>query len=73
VSATPARPASRVALQVYDRERFSFLTVGRGRLDGASRAVLPFRPDRPAHVRVVVRGREGWSDGVSPVLVVRPA
>jgi plastocyanin len=71
-AATPARPGSRVALQAYDRELFTFVTVARGKLDGNSRAVLPFRSDSPAHVRVVVRGSEGWSDGFSPVLVVRP-
>jgi plastocyanin len=71
-SASPARPGSRVALQAYDRELFTFVTVARGRLDGNSRAILPFRPDSRAHVRVVVRGSEGWSDGFSPVLVVRP-
>jgi plastocyanin len=72
VSATPARPGSRVSVQVYDRERFAFVTVARRRLDSASRAVVPFRPEERAHVRAVVRGREGWSDGFSPVLVVRP-
>jgi plastocyanin len=72
VSALPARPGSRVAVQVYERELFTFVTVARGRLGSSSRAVVPFRPDGRAHVRAVVRGREGWSDGFSPVLVVRP-
>jgi plastocyanin len=72
VSALPARPGSRVAVQVYERELFTFVTVARGRLGSSSRAVIPFRLERRAHVRAVVRGREGWSDGVSPVLVVRP-
>jgi plastocyanin len=73
VSATPARPGSRVAVQVYDRELFTFVTVARGRLDAESSARVSFRPDGPAHVRVVVRGSEGWSDGFSRVLAVRPA
>lgn len=72
VSALPARPGSRVAVQVYDRELFTFVTVARGRLGSSSRAVIPFRSDERAHVRAVVRGHEGWSDGFSPVLVVRP-
>ena len=73
VSALPARAGSRVAVQVYDRELFTFVTVARGRLGSSSRAVIPFRPDTRAHVRAVVRGREGWSDGFSPVVVVPPA
>jgi plastocyanin len=73
VSATPARPGSRVAVQVYDRELFTFVTVARGRLGSSSRAVVPFRPPERVHVRAVVRGREGWSDGFSPAIVVRPA
>jgi plastocyanin len=72
VRAIPARPGSRVAVQVYDRERFGFVTVARGRLDGASRARIAYQPDGRAHVRVVVRGSGGWSDGISPVLVVAP-
>jgi plastocyanin len=73
VSALPARAGSRVAVQVYDRELFTFVTVARGRLGSSSRAVIPFRPVTRAHVRAVVRGREGWSDGFSPVVVVPPA
>jgi hypothetical protein len=72
VSATPARPSSRVAVQVYDRELFTFVTVARGRLDAGSRVVIPFRAEERVHVRAVVRGRDGWSDGFSPVLVVPP-
>jgi hypothetical protein len=59
-------------VQVYDRELFTFVTVARGRLGSSSRAVIPFHPDTRAHVRAVVRGREGWSDGSSPVVVVVP-
>jgi plastocyanin len=72
VSASPARPGSRVAVQVYDRERFAFFTVARGRLDSGSRAAVPFRSVERVHVRAVVRGRDGWSDGFSRVIVVRP-
>lgn len=72
VSARPARAGSRVALQVYDRERFDFVTVARGRLDASSRATIPYVPEDRAHVRAVVRGSQGWSDGFSRPLLVRP-
>ena len=72
VRAVPARPGSRVVLQHYDREHFAFVTVGRSRLDTGSRARFAYRPDRPEHVRVVVRGSQGWSDGVSRTFLVRP-
>lgn len=72
VSARPARAGSRVVLQVYDREKFDFVTVARGRLDAASRTTVPFAPRDDAHVRAVVRGSQGWSDGVSRPLLVRP-
>ena len=71
VEARPARPGSRVALQVYDREHFTFVTVARGRLDSSSRTVIPYAPTAVEHVRAVVRGRDGWSDGASRALVVR--
>lgn len=72
VSAFPARPGSRVALQEYDRERFDFVTVARGRLDASSRTTIAYAPNASAHVRAVVRGREGWSDGFSRPILVRP-
>ena len=70
VAARPPRPHSRVALQAYDRERFRWVTVGRGRLDASSRERLVIAVEPPVHVRAVVRGRGGWRDGVSPVLAV---
>jgi plastocyanin len=72
VTARPARPGSRVALQVYDRERFGFVTAARARLDSSSRATISFMTETKAHVRAVVRGRQGWSDGFSRPLLVRP-
>jgi plastocyanin len=71
VSAVPVRPRARVAIQVYDRERFAWRTVTRGRLDEQSRARLPYRWRSPAHVRALVRGGRGWADGASRALVVR--
>jgi len=70
--AVPARPGSRVVLQEYDREHFTFVTVAHGRLDASSKATLTYAPEQPEHVRVVVRGSRGWSDGVSRTLLVRP-
>jgi len=72
VSALPARPGSRVVLQEYDREKFDFVTVARGRLDTASKATIRYAPREREHVRVVVRRSHGWSDGVSRVLLVGP-
>lgn len=71
VRTRPPRPGSRVALQEWERERFAFVTVARGVLDGSSRARIEYRPRRRAHVRAVVFGRGGWSDGASRALVVR--
>lgn len=59
VAARPPRPHSRVALQAYDRERFRWVTVGRGRLDASSRERLVIAVEAPVHVRAVVRGRGG--------------
>lgn len=70
VSTTPKRPGSIVALQLYDRERFDWVTVAKDRLDGASRATLVL-PSGRLRARVVVRGRDGWGDGVSRTLVLR--
>jgi len=71
VSTAPARPGARVVLQTYDRERFAFFTAVRARLDRAGRAVLPAAALRGLHVRAVVRGDAGWSDGIGGVVVVR--
>ena len=73
VRVRPARAGSRVALQVYNREKFDFVTVARGRLDASSRTTIPFSAERRAYVRAVVRGSNGWSDGLSRTLLVRPA
>ena len=72
VRAVPTRAGAPVALQKYDRELFAFVTVARGRLDASSRAVVEYRPRGREHLRVVVRGTRGWSDGVSRPLVATP-
>jgi len=72
VRTVPARPGSRVALQEYEPELFTFVTVARGRLDTTSRTTIEYAPRGPHHVRVIVRGKDGWSDGVSRAVLVRP-
>lgn len=71
VKALPARPGAPVALQRYDRELFTFVTVRRGRLDASSRALVRYRPQGREYLRVVVRGTRGWSDGFSRALVAK--
>jgi plastocyanin len=68
--ALPSRAGSPVLLQAYDREHFAWVTVAHGMLDARSRAAIPYRPISREHVRVVVVGRGGWSDGASRPLVV---
>lgn len=70
VLAAPARAGSRVRLQEYDRERFAFVTMARGRLDAASQATISYLPRERTHVRAIVVGRDGWSDGASRPIVV---
>lgn len=72
VSARPSRAGSPVVLQVYDREKFDFVSVARGRLGPSSRSAIPYVPEGRAHVRAVVRGSKGWSDGFSRPLLIRP-
>ena len=72
IAAQPPRPGSVVLLQRYDRERFGFVTVVRTRLDSSSRVGIAYTPRSREHVRAVVRGGRGWSDGASRVVVVRP-
>jgi len=67
VSTVPGRPAAMAVLQRYDRDRFRWLPVGRVRLDAAGRGTLVASPGL-ARLRVVVRGSQGWADGVSPTL-----
>jgi plastocyanin len=71
VRAVPARPRSRVVLQRYDNDLFAFVTVARGRLDERSRVTIPYAPETSEHVRAVVLGQGGWSDGASRPLVLR--
>jgi len=66
--AIPARPGARAALQVYVRERFSWRTIGRARLDSRSRVTFAL-PGHAGRYRVVVRGGQGWADGASSAVV----
>ncbi len=67
----PSRRGARVALQRYDAERFAWITVGRSRVDGASRIRLALPPAAAGHFRVVVRGDGRWADGASTGVVAR--
>ncbi len=71
VRTEPSRAGSRVLLQKYERELFDWVTVARGRLDERSRATISYEPSGREHVRAVVRGSGGWSDGTSRSLVVK--
>lgn len=64
----PKRSGSIALLQTYDRDRFDWITVARAKLDAASRATLGL-PQASGHTRVVVRGRDGWADGISRTLL----
>jgi plastocyanin len=69
VATHPARPGARAVLQAYDRERFTFLGTTSVRLGPGGTGSLPLPPG-PAHLRVLIAGSEGWSPGVSRVLVI---
>ena len=71
-SAVPGRPGARAVLQRYERELFAWRTVARGRLSPASRTTFAL-PQRAGRFRVVVRGSDGWADGISGSVVVRRA
>jgi len=68
--AAPARAGARAALQAYVRERFSWRTVRRARLDGRSRVAFGLPAGRGRY-RVVVRGGRGWAAGASASVVAR--
>jgi plastocyanin len=70
--AVPSRAGSPVIVQAYDPEHFTWVTVARGRLDARSQASIPYVPTGREHLRAVVLGRGGWSDGASRPLVVMP-
>jgi plastocyanin len=71
-AAVPARPGARSVLQVYVREKFSWRTIARGRLDRASRVTFELPADAGRY-RVVVRGGDGWADGASAPVVLKHA
>jgi plastocyanin len=71
-AAAPARPGVRSVLQTYIREKFTWRTVARSRLDGTSRVTFTL-PAHAGRYRVVVRGGNGWADGASSAVVLGPA
>jgi hypothetical protein len=73
VSAAPAQPRAPVALQLYARERFVWVSVARIRLDLRSRAGFTLDLGRPRHVRaVLLAGVGGYGPATSRAAVVRP-
>jgi hypothetical protein len=70
-TARPSRVGAAAVLQKYDREKFAWRTVLRGRVDSASRVSLRLPPGRVGRFRVVVRGSHGWADGHSQAVVRR--
>jgi plastocyanin len=66
----PARPGAVAILQAYDRERFAWVPVKRGKLDARSAARFTVGPglDR---VRVKIRGAEGWADATSRAILLQ--
>jgi hypothetical protein len=71
VEARPSRSGAAVVLQAYDRERFGWVTVRRGRLDPTSRTRFAYPVARRTHLRAVVGAGAGWSEGISRVVVRR--
>lgn len=69
--ARPARAGAVAVLQVYDRERFDWLTVVRGRVDASSRFALALPAVARGRYRVLVRGGGGWAAGASAPIVLR--
>lgn len=67
---TPERPGAPAVLQTYDRERFAWVALERGKLDARSTATFALEPglDR---VRVLVRGGKGWADAASQPILLR--
>jgi plastocyanin len=70
-SVAPSRPNARLVLQRYDREHFSWTTVARGRVSGGTRVAMTLPASTPGRFRIVVRGGDGWADGVSGSVVRR--
>jgi plastocyanin len=67
----PSRAGARAVLQVYDRERFAWLTLVRGKASSASRVRLTIPRGLHGHLRVVIRGDSAWADAASAAVVVR--
>lgn len=72
VQTDPVQPAATVQLQEYARERFDFVTIRRGSLDGAGRAVFRLPMQRKLHLRALLpTGVGGYGRAVSPTALVR--
>lgn len=72
--ARPAQAGAPAALQLYSRERFRWVQVAHGRLDGRSAVSFTVHSTRRLRARVVLlRGRGGYAPAVGPQRRVAPA
>ena len=67
----PSRVGAHAALQAYVLERFAWRTVAHGVVSRGSRVAISLPAERRGRFRIVVRGGEGWADGVSQAVVLR--
>ena len=72
--ARPAQAGAPAALQLYSRERYRWVQVAHGRLDGKSAVSFTVRSTRRLRARVVLlRGRGGYAPAVGPQRRIAPA
>lgn len=68
---SPAQPGMPVALEIYARERFTWVRLARSRLDSRSGIQLTLRPRRKLHLRLsLLRTSQEFAPGASNVVVV---
>jgi len=72
VTASPARPGAYVQLQSYSRLRFTWDRYAHARIGRDGRAELMVEPKRKLYVRAVVLAVDGYADGTSGTVVLRP-
>jgi plastocyanin len=72
--ARPAQAGAPAALQLYSRERFRWVQVAHGRLDGRSNVTFVVASTRRLRARVVLlRGRHGYASAIGPERRIAPA
>jgi plastocyanin len=68
VTVAPSAPYARFLVEVYLRERFGWWPVASGRVDYVSQADV--RVPRPAHIRIVLVDKDGWTPLATSRVVV---